>query len=70
MPTYAYDPSPELLMSGKVHYAIIIRNGLYIAWSRTCEASPSPEYIGAMSRLKDMLHADGYQRVTRYKEKE
>lgn len=75
MPTFAFNPSPAMLLSPEhpvIDYAILRRdtpNGrsphVYIAWSRTREGPGRPDYSAAMADVRDMLSADGFARFSR-----
>jgi hypothetical protein len=70
MPTYAYNPPFLALISGKIDYAIIERQGGYIPWSRTREHPWCADRAGALASIRDMLSADGYKRFNRLTEKQ
>ena len=53
---YKFNPSPTELLSGEIHAAIIIRNRLFIAWTRAWEGPARPDYMGARADLLDRLH--------------
>jgi hypothetical protein len=60
--TYKYDPSSEELLSGKLDYAILVRDQCFIAWSRTKEGPARTDFPTASADLRGMLVANG-QRI-------
>jgi hypothetical protein len=58
MAAYKYNPSFEEMLSGKLDYAILVRNQCFIAWSRTKEGPARPDFLAASADLRDMLRID------------
>jgi hypothetical protein len=65
MPTFAYNPPVGALLSGRVDYAIIEKEGKFLPWSRTREHPWCADRVGAYASIQDMVHADGYSRLNR-----
>ncbi len=70
--TYKYNPSSEELLSGKLDYAILVRDQyFFVAWSKTKEGPARPDSAAAAEDLGDMLvDANGHRirLTTTYKE--
>ena len=45
--------TPEMLLSGKVLFAVLKRREGYVAWTRTWEGPVRPEYMAARADLLD-----------------
>ncbi|OFX03296.1 MAG: hypothetical protein A3E78_12230 [Alphaproteobacteria bacterium RIFCSPHIGHO2_12_FULL_63_12] len=60
MPTYAFAPTIDELLTGAIDYAILPRPSGFIAWSRTREGRIRPDETAARADLRDMLIADGF----------
>jgi hypothetical protein len=60
MATYKYNPSFEELLSGKLDYAILVREPYFVAWSRTKEGPARPDFDAADADLSVMLDASGH----------